>query len=73
MITLSILCLLGIIFLFVATAVLSVPVLIFMSFLPWLLRVAAVILLLKALMDKPFKWENLIPAAIAFGASILLR
>lgn len=71
--TLSLACLVLILVLFVVMTILSVPFLIIMSILPWLLRLASVVLLIRALLDRPFRWESLIPAAIAFGLSVLLR
>ena len=41
--------------------------------LPWLLRLAGVVLLVKGILDQPFRWENLIPAVLAFVASGVLR
>ena len=41
--------------------------------LTWLLRIAAAVLLIRGLLDHPFRWENLIPAAVAFGLSVLLH
>ena len=43
-----------------------------LGLLPWLLRIAGVVLLFKALVEKPVRWENFIPAVIAFGLSWLL-
>ena len=40
--------------------------------LPWLLRVAGVVLLIKALLDKPTRWENFMPAVVAFALSLLI-
>ena len=44
-----------------------------LGLLPWLLRIAAAVLLIRGLLDHPFRWENLIPAAVAFGLSVLLH
>ena len=68
--TLSLLCLAVILVLGVVLTILSVP---FLGLLPWLLRIAAAVLLIRGLLDHPFRWENLIPAAVAFGLSVLLR
>ena len=43
-----------------------------LGLLPWLLRIAGVVLLVKALFDKPVKWENFMPAIIAFVLSAVL-
>ena len=34
---------------------------------------AGVVLLIKGILDQPFRWENLIPAALAFALSGVLR
>ena len=47
--------------------------LVILGLLPWLLRIAAAVLLIRGLLDHPFRWENLIPAAVAFGLSVLLH
>ena len=72
LLTLSLFCLVAVPILFVAMTLLSIPMIIIMGILPWVLRLSAVILLLRALIEKPFHAESLIPAAIAFGLSILL-
>ena len=71
--TLSLLCLAVILVLGVVLTILSVPFLVILGLLPWLLRIAAVVLLIRGLLDHPFRWENLIPAAVAFGLSVLLH
>ena len=43
------------------------------SLLPWLLRLAGIVLLVKGLLDRPFQPENLLPAVGAFAASWLLK
>ena len=53
-------------------AVILIPVLLLMGLLPWLLRVAGVVLLIKALLDKPTRWENFMPAVVAFALSLLI-
>ena len=73
LLALSLLCLASIPVLFVFTLLFSIPLAIVMAFLPWLLRLAAVLLLLRALLDQPFRLESLLPAAVAFGLSLLLR
>lgn len=71
--TLSILCIVGMALLSVVLLLVGLPLAIFMSILPWFLRLAAVVLLVKGLLDRPFHWENLIPAAVALLASGLLK
>lgn len=71
--TLSLICLVTIPVLVLVMALFSIPFLVIMAILPWALRVAAVVLLVRALMEQPFRLESLIPAAIAFGLSVLLR
>lgn len=73
LLALSLLCLASIPILFVITLLFSIPLAIAMAFLPWLLRLAAVLLLFRALLDQPFRLEALLPAAVAFGLSLLLR
>lgn len=72
MITASILCLVGIIMIPIALAILSIPFAIILALLPWLLRIAGVVLLVKALMDKPVKWESFTPAIGAFLLSVVI-
>ena len=50
----------------------GLPFLLLMGLLPWLLRVAGVVLLIKALLDKPTRWENFMPAVVAFALSLLI-
>lgn len=73
MLTILLLCIAGVIVIPVLLAVLSVPLAIIMAVLPWLLRVAGVVLLIKGLMDKPIRWENFTPALGAFVLSAVLR
>lgn len=73
MLTLSILCLVGVILIPVALALLSIPFAIILAVLPWLLRVAGVVLLVKGFLDKPLRWENFTPALGAFLLSALIR
>ena len=40
---------------------------------PWVLGVAGVVLLVKAILDKPVRTENLMPAVLMLLASGLLR
>lgn len=70
---LSILCFVGIVLAGVVMLLVGLPIAIFLSIVPWFLRLAAVVLLVKGLLDRPFSWENLIPAAVALLASGLLE
>lgn len=51
----------------------GLPLALLLGALPWLLRLAGIVLLFKALFEKPTRWENFIPAVIAFGLSWLLK
>lgn len=73
MLTLSILCLVGVIVIPVVLAVLSIPFAIIIGLLPWLLRIAGVVLTIKALMDKPVRWENFTPALGALLLSAVIK
>lgn len=73
MLTLSIFCLVGVIVIPVALAVLSIPFAIIIGLLPWLLRIAGVVLTIKALLEKPVRWENFTPALGAFLLSAVIR
>lgn len=75
--TLSLLCLAGVVVCCILAglvlAVLSLPLAILFILLPWFLRLAGVVLLIKGLLDRPFRWENLLPAVMAFLLSGLIR
>lgn len=73
LLTLSILCLIALPILVVGMMLLSIPFLVIMAVLPWLLRAAAVVLLFRALLDRPFQLSSLIPAAIALLLSMAFR
>lgn len=73
LLTLSLLCLISIPALLVFTLLFSIPLALAMAILPWLLRLAGVVLLLRGLMERPFHLDALLPAALAFGLSFLLR
>lgn len=73
LLTLSILCLIALPVLILGMMLLSIPFLVIMAVLPWLLRIAAVVLLLRALLDHPFQLSSLIPAAIALLLSMAFR
>ena len=63
--TLGIICLAAVILIPVILFLVGLPFLLLMGLLPWLLRVAGVVLLIKALLDKPTRWENFMPAVVA--------
>lgn len=46
----------------------GLPLALLFGCLPWLLRVAGVVLVIKGLLDRPFQWQNLVPGA---GALVL--
>lgn len=57
----------------IVLAVVGLPLALLLWALPWLLRLAGIVLLFKALCEKPTRWENFMPAVIAFGLSWLLK
>ena len=73
LLTLSLICLIALPVLVVVMLLFSIPYLIILAILPWLLRFAAVVLLFRALMERPFQLSHLLPAAIAILLSLLLR
>lgn len=77
LLTLSILCLVGVVvgsvLIGVVLTVVGLPLMILFALLPWFLRLAGVVLLVKGLLDRPFRWESLMPAALAFLASGILN
>lgn len=72
LITLSVICLVAVIIIPICLTLIGLPLLILLEFLPWLLRVAGVILLLKAIFQKPVTWENFLPTLAAFVAAAVL-
>ncbi len=72
LITLSIVCLAAVILIPICLTLIGLPLLLLLELLPWLLRVAGVILLLKAIFQKPVKWENFLPALAAFLSATVL-
>lgn len=72
LLSLCVLCLAALILIPVVLVVVGLPFLLMMALLPWLLRIVGVILLLKALFEQPTRWENFMPAVIAFALSILI-
>ena len=73
MVTLIVGCTAAIVVLALILAILSVPVMIILSLAPWALAVAGVVMLVKALTEKPMRWENFMPAVVAFLLSGLIR
>lgn len=73
MVTLIVGCTAAIVVLALILAILSVPVMIILSLAPWALAVAGVVLLVKALTEKPMRRENFMPAVVAFLLSGLIR
>ena len=75
--TLTLLCLAGVavgsVLIALVLALIGLPLAILLSLLPWLLRLAGVVLLVKGVLDQPFRWENLLPAALAFAASAVVK
>ena len=56
----------------VILTVIGLPLALLFGFLPWLLKIAGVVLLIKGLLDQPFRWENLLPAVGAFLLAALI-
>ena len=73
MVTLIVGCTVAIVVLALILTILSVPVMIILSLAPWALAVAGVVLLVKALTEIPMRWENFMPAVVAFLLSGLIR
>lgn len=73
LLTLSLICIISIPVIVLTMVLLAIPFAIILALLPWFLRLAAVILLIRALMEQPFTFHSLVPAALIFGLSVLLR
>lgn len=69
---LSVFCLVAGVVLTVVLSLIGLPLMLLLGLLPWILRIAGVILLLKALFMQPTKGENFIPAVTAFVLSVVL-
>lgn len=69
---LSIFCLVAGVVLTVVLSLIGLPLMLLLGLLPWILRIAGVVLLLKALFMQPTKGENFIPAVTAFVLSVVL-
>ena len=72
LLSLCLICVAAIILIPVVLLLVGLPFLVLLALLPWLLRIAGVVLLLKALFQQPTRWENFMPAVIAFALSILI-
>lgn len=70
--TLGVICLVAVVAIPVALLIVGLPLMLLLGLLPWLLRIAGVVLLIKALLDKPTRWENFMPAVVAFALSLLI-
>ena len=75
--TLTLLCLAGVAAISVVggliLTLIGLPLMLLFSLLPWLLRLAGVVLLAKALLDWTFQWESLLPALAVFAVAGLIR
>ena len=60
--TLGIICLVAVVAIPVVLLIIGLPLMLLLGLLPWLLRVAGVVLLIKAILDQPTRWENFLPA-----------
>ena len=72
LLSLCLICVAAVILIPVVLLIVGLPFLVLFALLPWLLRIAGVVLLLKALFEQPTRWENFMPAVIAFALSILI-
>ena len=76
LLTLTVLCLGGVVvgsvLIALVLTLIGLPLAILFSLLPWLLRLAGVVLLIKGILDQPFRWENLLPAVGAFLLAALI-
>ena len=70
--TLGLFCLAGVVLIPLVLLLIGLPFLLLLGLVPWLLRSAGVVLLIRALMEQPVRWENFTPAIAAFALSILL-
>jgi len=72
LLSLSVICLVAVILIPVVLSIIGLPLMLLLGLLPWLLRVAGVVLLLKAIFQQPTKWENFLPALAAFVLSAVI-
>ena len=69
---LTIICTVSIFVLMLFLTLLAVPLAIIFALLPWFLRLGAIVLLIRALLEQPITLQALLPAAALFVLSILL-
>ena len=72
MLTFLVFCLAAVVVVPAALLLVGLPLLLLLGLLPWLLRLAAVALLVRALLESPLRWENMLPAGALFALSLLL-
>lgn len=72
LLSLCLICVAAIILIPVVLLLVGLPFLVLFALLPWLLRIAGVVLLLRALFEKPVQWENFVPAVGAFVLAAVL-
>ena len=70
--TLGLICLAAVVVIPVVLFLVGLPLLLLMGLVPWLLRIAGAVLLVKAVLDQPVRWENFLPAVAAFALSVVL-
>lgn len=68
--TLTVICVVAVILIPIVLTIIGLPLMLLLGLLPWLLRVAGVVLLLKAIFQQPVKWENFLPAVEAFVLAV---
>ncbi|MCI9472773.1 MAG: phage-shock protein [Flavonifractor sp.] len=68
--TLTVICVVAVILIPIVLTIIGLPLMLLLGLLPWLLRVAGVVLLLKAIFQQPVKWENFLPAVGAFVLAV---
>ena len=56
----------------IVLTIIGLPLVLLFGLLPWMLRIVGVVLLFKALFEKPTRWENFLPAVGAFALSWVL-
>ena len=72
LITLGLICLAGVVLIPLVLLLVGLPLLMLLGLVPWLLRIAGVVLLIRALLEQPMRWENFTPAIVAFALSLVL-
>ncbi|NCB62816.1 MAG: phage-shock protein [Clostridia bacterium] len=66
-------CLVGGLIALVVLMIVGLPLMLLLGFSPWFLGLVGVILLIKALLEKPMVVQSFYPAAIALISSAVLR